>query len=258
MPSAKKKTQRAAGVGLRQPVPQTAPIASPSPIPSARADRSKEWVKPGYPVWNTKSVMVLAVPVLTFITILVYGISNRSFIVETERALLAISACLFLFFAYGLYSGVQIQHPGKELELEQDGFERRGGTSGIDWGNLLSTMLYIAPDLSKIELPKIEFDGIPDGGDDLVGCLLSIVLWVVAAIVITLLVWAIAQVLSVVLPLLGVALYWLFYRALKLVFSKSAECCKQFGPTLKYSLLYTLLFTGWLFVVLEISKQWLG
>lgn len=225
----------------------------------ARKVNVPDEVGPGYPVWNTKKVMTIAIPVLVVITFLVYALSNRSFIVETERALIAISICLFLFIAFGLYSGVQIQNPGKDLELEQDGFRSPGVGASPDWTDVLSAMFYFTPpDLSKIEFPKIDLDGIPDGSDDLVGCLLSIVLWIVAAIVITFLVWAFAQIMAIVLPLLGVGLYWIFYRALKLVFSRSAECCKQIGPTLKYSLVYTVLFTGWLFVVLEVSKRVLG
>src|SRR5512140_2412294 len=120
-----------------------------------------------YPVWNTKTIMFLAIPVLVVITFLVYAISNRSFIVETERALIVISICLFLFIAFGLYSGVQIPQPDKELEIEQDGFESLRTVARPGWTDVLATMFYFTPpDLSHIEFPKIDLDGIPDGGDD--------------------------------------------------------------------------------------------
>ena len=42
-------------------------------------------------------------------------------------------------------------------------------------------------------------------------------------------------------------LYWVFFRALKLVFSKSDETKGNFVKSIVYSLGYTILFTGWIF-----------
>jgi hypothetical protein len=56
--------------------------------------------------------------------------------------------------------------------------------------------------------------------------------------------------LTFVLPWVLLALYWMFYRALKLVFDKTSVCRGQWMPSLGYALLYTVLYTGWLFLLL--------
>jgi hypothetical protein len=50
-------------------------------------------------------------------------------------------------------------------------------------------------------------------------------------------------------------LYWVFFRALKLVFNKSNETKGEIGLSMLYSLGYTILFTGWIFGIGYLSEM---
>lgn len=73
------------------------------------------------------------------------------------------------------------------------------------------------------------------------------------SVVLLALFWALAQLVVAVLPLMAAALYWIFYRALRLVFAKSRTCQGQLLRSMEYALLYTACYTGWIFAVL-----WMG
>ena len=49
-------------------------------------------------------------------------------------------------------------------------------------------------------------------------------------------------------------LYWVFFRALKLVFNKSNETKGKLGLSMIYSLGYTFLLTGWIFGIVYLSE----
>jgi hypothetical protein len=106
--------------------------------------------------------------------------------------------------------------------------------------------------LSRFKLPHIDLPGLPDSGDDLVGCLVTIVLWIGLLILLVVLLWVLAQVIAA-LPVLAMALYWIFYRALRVVFAKSRSCKGQLRRSMGYGLLYTAAYVGWIFVLL-----WMG
>ncbi|GAA4371648.1 hypothetical protein GCM10023186_00290 [Hymenobacter koreensis] len=54
----------------------------------------------------------------------------------------------------------------------------------------------------------------------------------------------------VVFLVFAAMLYWIFFRALRLVFRHSAECKGQLGKSIRYGLIYTLLYNGWLYSII--------
>jgi hypothetical protein len=48
-------------------------------------------------------------------------------------------------------------------------------------------------------------------------------------------------------------LYWVFFRALKLVFSKSNKTKNRIGFSVFYALVYTALYLGWIFGVVYVT-----
>ncbi len=148
---------------------------------------------------------------------------------------------LFIFLAVGLYKGVRLEKPGQV--------------------NVASPSAASPADVHPpTDLPKIHVDlpNVSDAGDDLIGCLLTIVFWVVMSVVALLLVWIIEQLLILTLPSVAVLLYWLFYRALRVVFARSRVCRGRVWRSLGYSLLYTVLYVGWLFGVVWVSQYVVG
>lgn len=208
-----------------------------------------------YPIWSTRVVLLISLPVIATITVLVFVLSDRSIFVESQITLAIISLCLFGFLTTGLYRGVRLERPGKEeLDRSVQQFESRSQSTGSAPSNLFTLLFSFGPpDLSHFDLPKIDLKDVPDAGDDLVGCLVTLVLWIVVLALLAVLVWLLAQFIAA-LPVFVVALSWIFYRALRVVFARSRACRGRLLRSMGYGLLYTLLYTGWIFILLTIGR----
>lgn len=198
----------------------------------------KSNIAPRYPLWSPKAIAFISIPVVVITALLVFWLSSRSIFVELQITLSLIALGLFLFLTVGLYQGVRLEKPGKAEMPEPGGLNLDGA--------------FVATG----DLPKVDIDvpNLPDAGDDIVGCLMSILFWLFASVVVVVLLWLIQQFIILTLPALVVLLYWIFYRALRIVFSKSRVCRKKLGLSLGYSFLYTFLYTGWLFGLVWIGQ----
>lgn len=194
---------------------------------------------PRYPLWSPKTILLTSIPVIAITAILVFWLSNRSIFAELQITLSLIAFGLFIFLTIGLYNGFRLEKPAKP--------------------NLSSPSDTASPDYvfsPAIDLPKIDVNlpEVSDAGDDLIGCLLSIVFWLVVSVGIVFALWLIQQLLVLALPALVFLLYWVFYRALRIVSGKSRICRGRLWPSLGYSLMYTALYVGWLFVVIWVGQ----
>jgi hypothetical protein len=52
-----------------------------------------------------------------------------------------------------------------------------------------------------------------------------------------------------VFALVVLAVFWVFNRALRQVFARSRQCHGRLAPSLGYALVFTILYTGWLFAL---------
>lgn len=197
------------------------------------------------PLWSIRAIVLISIPVVIITLLLVFYFSTRSFVTELAIALGIIAVGLFIFLAVGLYHGVHLEEPILENP------DKPMGSAGFDVGDAVGLAAVMpTPDL-KVDIPDVG-----STGDDLAGCLVSILLWIVIAIVLAVLFWVLVQVLAFVLPWVLLALYWMFYRALKLVFEKTAVTRGHLLPSLGYALMFTVLYTGWLFLLLG-ALQWI-
>jgi len=206
-----------------------------------------------YPIWSARAIALISIPVVVSITVLVFWISYSPAYVELQITLQVIAAVLFAFLTLGLYRGVRLKRPHRE-PLSFTPLSQSAGASGAQpsRGDLLE---FAARFMAEMRPPHIDLDvgDAAGGADDLLGCLVSIVVWIVASIVLAFLLWLLAQVLWATLFVLIAALYWLFYRALRIVFARSRLCQGRLLLSLRYALVYTMLYTGWMFGLL-----WLG
>jgi hypothetical protein len=173
---------------------------------------------------NVARVSLLAV-VLTILLVWVLGFrSHRSLFNNALLSATIISAALFLFLFIGLYKGFSLHN-------DLSWHSRRNSTSsgGSGW----------TPDLSW--------------NLDAEGCLIAIGLW----LVITLLAYLFNFFLPASLEGLGLIglFYWLFYRALNVVFTRSAQCQGNWRNSLGYALLFTTLYCGWVYGVIYLLNR---
>jgi len=172
-----------------------------------------------------KSVFIISLIVIgiTILTVYLSGVNyNRSLSSNLYLSLGIIGICLFVFMSYGLYKGVGLI----------DNFPKY---KDFKSGDIIS---------SSGELPDIPN---MDIGEEVGGILLSIVLWIAMTIFFVIVLIILEAIFWFSLFVILTMLYWVFFRGLKLVFSKVNETKGNIGTSMIYSLGYTILFTGWIF-----------
>jgi hypothetical protein len=207
------------------------------------------------PLLSVRAFTLVTMPVVIAIALIVFWRSTSPVIVELQITLYIVAAVLFAFLTIALYQGVRVQRSRTDrpnwrslLRRNQDEQPRITADAALDVAGVAADVI------GSIDVKDIDLPDLSDGGDDLVGCILAIVLWIGVTLVIIIvlpllieLVWAVAFILIAVL-------YWIFYRALRVVFIQSRRCQGNWPRSLGYAGFYTLLYMGWLFVVLLIVK----
>ncbi len=187
-----------------------------------------------YPVWSVKTITVTALFVTAVTAASVFLSGKRSVFVETELTLAIVAAALFVFLAVGLYRGVRVRRrdlPGTDVK-------------GVSAENMDFSIDNMVP------------DGLDLGGDE--GCLVAIVglfVAVIAAVAAVLLLWLVINLGIVLWVFLLAAVAYVFYLALRLVFARSRTCRGNLVASVGYALVYTVLYTGWLFAVVWVAGR---
>ncbi len=97
-------------------------------------------------------------------------------------------------------------------------------------------------------MPDIESD------DFISGLIISILLWIGMTIIFFFLLIILEAVFWISIFIILGMLYWLFFRALKLVFSKFKETKGKLGISVLYSLSYSVLYLSWLFGIVYLTE----
>ncbi len=211
-----------------------------------------------YPVWSAKAITIIAILAVASIYVLVFWLSYSSIIVELQITLMVIAIVMFAFLSVGLYKGVRLERPhieqpvykplrsGSTSSPSSDQSESAASNKSSTGGNVLQFMFESLGNVGDI------------GGNDLAGCLTSILVWVGIAILFVVILPILAEIVWATVFVLILAFYWIFYKAFRLVFAKSRMCRGQLLLSIRYSLLYTVVYTGWLAVVLLIGRYGLS
>lgn len=182
--------------------------------------------------------MALAVLLTVAAVVLVAFVGKGSIIDRAEVTAAALAGLIFLFLAYALYTGGRIRKQDRPpVKVE--------GRLGL--GD-------VAQAADPSWLPDVGFDAGDDAG--CLGVVIGILVSVVVAVAIVVLVWLLASLVIPGLLLVLLGLWWVTRLALRQAFSKSRICRGNLANSLRYALLYTLLYTGWLFLVLAGARWW--
>ncbi|WP_291117897.1 hypothetical protein [Flavobacterium sp. UBA6135] len=179
-----------------------------------------------------KSVFIVSLLVIgiTILTVYLSGINyNRSLTSNLYLSLGIIATALFLFMTYGLYYGIGLI----------DNFPKyRNFKRGEVMANATPTF----------DTPSISV------GDGIGGLVLSILLWIGMTILILILLIVLEAVFWFSLFIILAMMYWVFFRALKMVFSKSKDTKGDIGISFVYSLTYTICYVGWIFGIVYLIE----
>jgi hypothetical protein len=138
----------------------------------------------------------IIVAILTILAIWLFGLGRHSTLYENSILSTSIlSLAFFLFLTIGLYKGIKLKDNLGDL------------TENIKLDHL--------PDLSGgIDVP-VE---IPDVGDGIEGIIVGILAWIIFTIVLLVFIWIFGTILWTMVLIFAAILYWIFFRALRLVF----------------------------------------
>ncbi len=206
------------------------------------------------PLLSVRAFTLVSIPVVSAIALLVFWRSASPFIVELQITLYIVAAVLLGFLMIALYKGTRVQRSPTDRPVWRS-LRNRFKRPKISADDAVDAASMIDDVASSIDIPNIDLPDLSDSGNDLLGCLFSIVLWVIVAALIVILLPIIIEVAWAVLFLLIAVLYWIFYRALRIVFIYSRRCHGNWLRSTGYAGFYTLLYTGWSFVVVQIIKS---
>lgn len=186
-------------------------------------------------IYKGKTLFIISLLVIgvTFLTVWLTGINyNRGITSNLYLSLSIIGLILFAFMAYGLYKGVGLK----------DDFPRYKSYKTGDILNYSTPGSFSTPDT--------------DVGEGIAGILVSILLWIVMSIAVILAIILLEAIFWFSLFIIMMMLYWIFFRALKLVFNKSGRTAGDIFSSISYSLTYTVLYLGWIFGIVYLAQIW--
>jgi hypothetical protein len=165
--------------------------------------------------------------VLTVLSIWLFGLGqHRTIFQNSILSITILSIGFFFFLTIGLYNGVKLKDDIGKL------------TDKINPSNL--------PDFSHIG----EGRDFLDVGDGIGGIIISIVIWILVTFLIGLFLWLFGVVLWSGIIVFVAMLYWIFFRALRLVFKNSNKCKGNLATSLSYGFLYTILYNFWFYGII--------
>lgn len=170
--------------------------------------------------------LTLIVAALTILSIWLFGLGQHRTIFENSILSTSIlSIAFFLFLTIGLYKGIKLKDDLGKI------------TDRINIDN--------TPDLSALELtPDLDI------GEGIGGLLFGIIAWILFSIVLLFFIWFFGAVLWAMVLAFAAMLYWIFFRALRLVFKNSNKCKNNLQSSFLYGFGYTILYNFWIYGII--------
>lgn len=179
---------------------------------------------------SSKSVVLISLGVCFMTAVFDYFFHFETQHALYENALLVVSILAFVlcvFITLGLYLGVKLKDTIGKL------------TDNIDIKKL--------PDFGGGSADiSTAMEGVSSIAEGIGGFLFAIV----AALVFILIGWYFVLVAWFLMIFFAAMLYWIFFRALRLVFKHSIDCKGNLIASLKYSVTYTFFYTSWIYGIM--------
>ncbi|MEO1049247.1 MAG: hypothetical protein AAFX87_01385 [Bacteroidota bacterium] len=189
---------------------------------------------------SAKWVLIITIITILCTVLIVYATgyqNSRSILDNTLISATFLSIFFFTFLFWALFRGVKIKH---DVDGATEELNWSGTSSGGSW------------------LGDMKFPDFPDlgGGDDLDlgGCLVSLALWLLISIAFIILIFLFEAVIWVAIMWMFGMLYWIFFRALKLVLAHAVNCKGNLPLSMAIALRYTVLYTFWIFAIILIVE----
>ena len=187
---------------------------------------------------NSKIVFIATVIIIPTLSLIVYltGLESHRSLYQNSLITTTILTIVFLLFTFiGLYKGWKLKD-----------------TLGSFKNYLPKPPANPSMDLSRTEFPAI------GEGEGMEGCLLSLVIWIVLGLFGSFLFWLIGAFFWATILILAALLYWVIFRALRLIFRNSVKCKGDIIKSGQLSILYTSLYVFWIYGIIFIGHYLIG
>jgi len=154
--------------------------------------------------------------------------SHRSLFQNSILSTSVLAAVFFLFISLGLYYGLKLKD------------------------NIGSILNHEKVKTISDKMPLIdgfEFDSI-DISEGIAGVIFSIIFWFLFSIIITFLLYCLGIFFWVAVLLFVAMLYWIYFRALRLVFKNSGKCKGNALKSLAFGFFYSFLYISWIYGII--------
>ncbi|MFN8437815.1 MAG: hypothetical protein U0V72_09255 [Cytophagales bacterium] len=177
---------------------------------------------------KTFFTVTIVVIVLTVLSIWLLELGQHRTIFENSiLSTTILSSAFFLFLTVGLYKGIKLKDDIGKI------------TDKIKFGKI--------PDLSGgLELPS----DVLDVGEGIAGIIIGFLAWILFSILLLLFIWFFSAVIWTMILVFAAMLYWIFFRALRLVFKNSNKCKGDLTTSIAYGLGYTTLYNFWIYGII--------
>jgi hypothetical protein len=182
-------------------------------------------------LFSGRSVAKVTFTVIVLIIVIVWLLGFRTHRDLWENALISasvISATLFVFLTLGLYKGIALHDDFTQpVSLRKE--RKKSGKGG--W-------------LEYADIPEVDGEG----------CLVALALWIGIALLYYLFSFLLPA--GIEMGMLGFSglLYWVFYRALHTVFTRSPQCEGSWVKSITQAAFFTILYCGWIFGVIYLVE----
>ena len=182
------------------------------------------------PSKNAFIISLIVIP-LTIVSVWFYGMGQHKTVIENSLISTSIlSLIFFLFITINLYKGAKLKD-----------------TLGKFTPHLSTKKTAFLKDIN-LDAGIIESGSIAEEGFG--GLILNIILWLIVTLVLSYLFFILGTFIWFSIVLFIAMLYWIFFRALRLIFKKSPECSGNVEKSVFYGIKYTSLYVSWIYVVI--------
>lgn len=177
---------------------------------------------------KTLFIVTIVVIPLTILSIWLFGLGqHRTLFQNSILSTSILSFAFFMFLAIGLYKGIKLKDDlGKIIEPE--------------------TIEKMTKNLEGFDLSG----DFPDLDDGIGGILIGILIWFFIAILLVLFITILGGFFWAMILAFIAMLYWIFFRAIRLVFKNSNKCKGDLAASALYGIGYTILYNFWIYLII--------
>lgn len=184
---------------------------------------------------ETKFMFYSSIVIILLVILSVWLSGNNSHHTLFQNSILSTSILaisFFLFVSISLYRGVGLKDNLGKIFTKESFSKRMKSTSDF------------TPD---IDVSLMDADGIG-------GIILSILAWIVFTVAALFALYFVGVFFWSILLLLLAILYWIYFRALRLIFKNSKRCKDNLAKSLGFGLFYSTLYISWIYGLIFLIK----